>query len=203
MPPLKNHRQETFCLEYVKDGDKLRAYRAAGYHPKNDNSCNVLVCQLLKNISVKARLIEIQQRIAARVEITAAAVINELARIGTSDIRKLVGKDGHITDPKDWDDETAAAVSSIKVEKLFEGKGNQKTFIGYTQELKLWDKNTALTNLAKHFKLLLDETPKPGDTYNTQIIFTMPVNARDPLEVVTHASNGHTNGSGNGSADAK
>ena len=199
MPPLKNHRQEIFCLEYVKDGDKLRAYKAAGYEPVSTNSWASCSSQLLNKTYVKKRLAELQARIATRVEVSAARVINELGRIAFSDPRKALGRDGAIMDPKDWDDDMAGAVAGLEVEKLFEGSGNQKIFIGYTQKLKLWDKNTALTNLAKHFKLLLDETPKPGDTYNTQIIFTMPVNARDPLEVVTHGSNGHTNGSGNGS----
>ena len=63
--------------------------------------------------------------------------------------------------------------------------------------------NRGLELIGKDLGMFQDKTEKPGDTYNTQIIFTMPVNARDPLEVVTHASNGHTNGSGNGSADAK
>jgi phage terminase small subunit len=198
MPPIKNLRQETFCHEYIKDGDKCRAYRASGYHPKNDNSCNVLVCQLLKNVNVKARLREMQQRIAAKVEINAVKVLNELARIGTSDIRKAVGRNGCVLDPAEWDDDMAAAISSIKVEKLFEGKGKDKVHIGYTQELKLWDKNTALGNLAKHFKLLGDDPLPGGDTYNFNI--TMPANLRD----TTHVANGHGPkiiGNGNGSGD--
>lgn len=197
MPPLKNHRQEIFCLEYVKDGDKLRAYKAAGYEPVSDNSWGSCSSQLLNKSYVKKRLAELQARIANRVEVNAARVINELGRIAFSDPRKVLGKDGTIIDPKDWDDDMAGAVAGLEVEKLFEGKGNQKLFIGYTQKVKLWDKNTALTNLAKHFKLLLDEPPKSGDTFNTQVNIYVPDNGRNPLEVLTHA-NGHTNGSGNG-----
>lgn len=197
MPPLKNLRHEHFCHEYLKDANKLRAYRAAGYHPLNDNSCNVLVCQLLKNVNVKKRMLELQTRLATRVEITAAKVLNELARIGTSDLRKIVGRDGCIADPDQWDDDTAAAVASIKSEKLFDGKGPLRKHIGYTQEVKLWDKNTALGHLAKHFKLLSDDQPS-GDTYNI-VNFYVPHNDRE-----AHGSNGHgrkTKVIGNGHGD--
>ena len=198
MPPLKNHRQEIFCLEYVKDGDRLRAYKAAGYEPVSENSWASCSSQLLKKTYVKKRLTELQARIANRVEVNAARVINELGRIAFSDPRKVLGTDGAIINPKDWDDDMAGAVAGLEVEKLFEGKGKDKVFIGYTQKVKLWDKNTALGNLAKHFKLLGDDVSPGGDTYNFNI--TMPANLRDHA----HVSNGHGPkiiGNGNGSGD--
>jgi phage terminase small subunit len=189
MPPLKNLRQETFCLEYMKTGDITASYRKAGYKPLNDNSCSAGASQLLRNIKIKSRLSELQERTANRVEVSAARVINELGRIAFSDVRKVIGQDGTIVDTKDWDDDMAGAVAGIETEKLFEGKGKDKVFIGYTQKLKLWDKNTALTNLAKHFKLLSDDAPA-GDT-NVHFHFHMPINSRDPQEHSNVPSNGH------------
>ena len=204
MPPLKNLRQETFCLEYHKTSDIPGSYRKAGYKPLNDNSCSAGASQLLRNIKIKSRLAELQERTANRVEISAARVINELGRIAFSDPRKVIGNDGAIVDPKDWDDDMAGAVAGLETEKIYAGKGKDKVFAGYTQKIKLWDKNTALGNLAKHFNLLNDDTPK-GDTYNTQFNFYIPTNDREPMETLTHApiSNGHatdSNGSSNGSA---
>ncbi len=187
MPPLKNLRQEMFCLEYVKDADKARAYRAAGYKPMTANSCAALVSQLLRNVNVKRRLGELRERLATRVEVSAARVINELGRIAFSDPRKVIGLNGQITNPQDWDDDTAGAVAGLEVEKLFEGKGKDREFIGYTQKLKLWDKNTALGNLAKHFNLLHDASPLEGlfAGSNIQINLYMPTKG-------DHArSNGH------------
>lgn len=196
MPPLKNLRQETFCLEAVKDNDYSRAYLAAGYQAKTPNARAVGVSQLIKNTNVSKRLEELRTRIATRVEVSRARVLNELGRIAFSDVRKIVGNDGAITDTKDWDDDVAGAVAGIETEKLFEGKGKDRVFVGYTQKVKLWDKNSALTNLAKHFQLLNEDPAKQGDTYNTIMNFYLPQNDRDVTpEHQPHAlGNGHSNG---------
>lgn len=41
-------RQEQFCLEYLKDFDRIRAYKAAGYKPKNNNVAKVQAFRLLE-----------------------------------------------------------------------------------------------------------------------------------------------------------
>jgi phage terminase small subunit len=196
MPPLKNLRQETFCLTYVKTADISGSYRKAGYKPLNDNSCAAGASQLLRNIKIKKRLAELQERAAARVEVSAARVINELGRIAFSDPRKVLTQDGFINDPAAWDDDMAAAVAGLETEKLFEGKGPSRRHIGYTQKLKLWDKNTALGNLAKHFKLLGDD-PLPGNTYNI-VNFYLPTNERDTSVPNGHARKAKIVGNGHG-----
>jgi phage terminase small subunit len=205
MPPLKHYRQERFCQELVRTANgpldrnaRIQAYQKAGYQGKTRASgkfgADSSICALLKNKNVAARIQELQERIAHKVEITAAQVINELGRIALSDIRKVIGPNGAILDPREFDDDTAGAIAGIETEKVYEGHGKDRKFVGYAQKLKLWDKNTALGNLAKHFKLLGDDAANAGATYNTQIIFHMPDNGRTrPHEV----SNG--NGSGNGS----
>ena len=58
--------------------------------------------------------------------------------------------------------------------------------------------NTALGNLAKHFKLLGADEPL-GDTYNTQMNFFLPTNDRDvnPEHQIHALGNGHApNGNG-------
>lgn len=173
MPPLKNHREEIFCRELVNAKDdgsdrtlRIQAYQAAGYVGKTRKdgsfSADAAICQLLKNKKVRARIDELQQQLANRMVCGRAEVLNEMARIGLSDVRKVIGANGAITDPSEWDDDTAAAVAGIETEKLFEGKGKDREFIGFTQKVKLWDKNAALTNLAKHFKILMDEHPLGG-----------------------------------------
>lgn len=202
MPPLKNLRHEQFVQLYFADPEKNapRAYANAGFNVKTlkekSTSASASANRILKDVKVQKRLAELQERLQRRLDVNADRVFNELVRIGLSDARKVIGRDGCILDPEQWDDETAAAVSSFRSEKLFEGKGTERKQIGYTQEIKLWDKNTALNALAKHFKLLGDGNTE-GNTYNTQYNFYLPTNSRDPKETLTHApSNG--NGSGNG-----
>ena len=204
MPPLKNLRHEQFIQAYFTDPEKNieRAYVAAGFHVKTLKDKSLSACvsggRLFKNVLVQRRLRELQERQIRRLDVQADKVVLELARIGFSDIRNVVGSNGCITDPREWDDETAAAVSSLKTEKLFDGKGPQRKHIGYTQELKLWDKNTALTNLAKHFKLLNENDPTTGLFAGANVSFNVYLPQKE-----THViSNGHTAlPNGNGTQD--
>ena len=130
-------------------------------------------------------------------ELSSERVLNEMARVSFSDVRRAIGANGAILDPSEWDDDTSAAVAGLETEKLFEGKGPLRRHVGYTQKIKLWDKNTALGHLAKHFKLLSDDQPT-GDTYNV-VNFYLPANDREP-----YVPNGHgrkTKIIGNGHGD--
>lgn len=207
MPPLKNLRHEQFVQLYFTDPEKnpTRAVIEAGFNVKGpkdkSTSASVTANRLLKDSKVQKRLQELLERQQRRLDITADRVLTEMARIGFSDARRIVGRDGCIMEPSQWDDEVAGSVAGFKSEKLFEGKGPDKKHVGYTQEIKLWDKNTALANLAKHLRLMGTSDNENGTVNNTQYNFYMPMNARDPEETLTHvpSSNGHANGSGNGS----
>ena len=62
MPPLKNQRQEAFCLEFVKDRNGLRSYKAAGYSCPNENTAGAGAAQVLKSIKVKVRILELDAK---------------------------------------------------------------------------------------------------------------------------------------------
>ena len=49
-------------------------------------------------------------------------------------------------------------------------RGKDRVLIGYTKKVKFWDKNRALENLAKHFKLLTDKIEFPDKDGNPQSI---------------------------------
>lgn len=191
MPPLKNLRHEQFVQLYFADPEKNaeRAYLAAGFKVKTakdkSTSCSACSSRLLADARVKQRLAELIERQQRRFDISADRVMRELGRIAFSDVRQVFDQCGAIEDPRQLDDETAAAVAAVEVEKLFEGKGPDRKHIGYTQKLKLWDKNAALNALAKHFKLLGDGSDESGSTYNFH--FYIPLNQRDHA----HGSNGH------------
>jgi phage terminase small subunit len=59
-----NDRQERFALEYVKDFDRLRAYRDAGYVAKNDQVAATEACRLLRNPHVYAVILKEKAKIA-------------------------------------------------------------------------------------------------------------------------------------------
>ncbi|MCQ2282364.1 MAG: terminase small subunit [Bacteroidales bacterium] len=57
-------RQEKFCLEYAKSGNATEAYKLAGYQPKSEKAAGASAARMLGNVSVQARLQELQQEMA-------------------------------------------------------------------------------------------------------------------------------------------
>lgn len=86
--------------------------------------------------------------------ITALRVLQELARLSTSDARKLFAADGTLKPASEWDDETAAAVAGVDVVESRHKNEAGEWESEYTKKVKLWDKNAALANLGRHFGLL-------------------------------------------------
>lgn len=80
MPVLENPKHERFVQELAKGKSASEAYRNAGYDAEG-NSADAAASRLLKKVKVAARLAEIQERVAKRVEITVESLIQEAAEI--------------------------------------------------------------------------------------------------------------------------
>ena len=86
----------------------------------------------------------------------AESVLDELARVGFSDMRKVFSPDGGLLPVGEWPEDIARAVSSVEVEELFEGSGKDREQVGWTKKVKLWPKTEALSLLGKNLKLFTD-----------------------------------------------
>ena len=171
MPVLKNQRHERFAQELAKGKSATDAYLAAGYTGKQ-KSLHEAASRLSRSVKVQSRVTEIQQRGAERAEVTVERVIRELAKIGFSDIRKLVkwrsnatvvGEDPdtgadqmrafnevEIVDSSQIDDDTAGAISEVSQTK--EG----------TLKVKLHDKQAALVTIGKHLGMFTEKVEHSG-----------------------------------------
>lgn len=148
-------KQQRFVDEYLKDLNATQAAIRAGYSKK---TADQQASRLLTNVKVRAYLAERQDDRSKRTEITQDMVLNELAKIGFSDIRKVVrwgtteivaGVDDEgeatievhhglsLVGADDIDDATAAAISEIS-----EGRDGLK--------VKLHDKKSALVDIGRH-----------------------------------------------------
>jgi phage terminase small subunit len=154
-----DERQERFCQEYLKDLNGTRAATRAGYSAKTARS---KAAQLLTTVNVKARVDELQARREQRTEITQDSVLRELARIGFSDARKLFDENGKLKPVGEWDDQAAAAVSSVEVTEEFAGRGADREQVGFTKKVRLWDKVNALVNMGKHLGMFDDKVQHVG-----------------------------------------
>jgi hypothetical protein len=81
MAALPNARHERFAQEITKGSTGRDAYKAAGYETKGDAATDAAASRLLSDVRVQARIAEIQERAATRVEISVASVTENLARI--------------------------------------------------------------------------------------------------------------------------
>jgi len=163
-------KQERFVQEYLVDLNATQAAIRAGYSEKTAKSVG---CENLTKPDVAAAIAQRQKKLAAKLEITQERVIAELAKIGFSDIRKIVNWRANVTamveDPEtgeermavtnevalvsshEIDDDTAAAISEISQTD----KGGLK--------VKLHDKKGALVDLGKHLGMFKDQVEHSGN----------------------------------------
>lgn len=161
-------KQRRFVDEYLVDLNATQAAIRAGYSQKTAGQIGE---QNLKKLEIAAAVQEAQAARAKRTEITQDMVLRELAKIGFSDIRKIVrwGKtelrvtdagddEGEVTEAyhglalvsaDDIDDDTAAAISEIS-----EGREGLK--------VKLHDKKGALVDIGRHLGMFKDRIEHSG-----------------------------------------
>jgi phage terminase small subunit len=137
-----NDKQRRFCEEYLIDLNATQAAIRAGYSKKTAYSIGD---ENLRKPEIKDFIQKAQKELSERTKITAERVINELAKIGFSDIKNYFDGDETQKDITTLDNNLTAAVSSIKVTES-SGKDWSKT----TKEFKLHDKVKALEDLGKH-----------------------------------------------------
>ena len=169
MPILPNPRHESFAQALAKGKSAAEAYEAAGYKPSRSAAS-----RLSTNVNIEARVAELVGKGADKAEVTIARVLDEMRRLGFSDIRKAFDENGNLKPVSAWDDDTAAAISSVEVVTRpgadVDEDGNRQ--VEYVHKIKVWDKNSALEKLAKHLGMFVERvdhtssdgsmTPKPS-----------------------------------------
>jgi phage terminase small subunit len=138
-------KQALFIAGYLIDGNGTRAAVAAGVPEK---SASVTASRWLKNARIAAIIAERQAQRAAKFEITADRVLQELAKLAYFDPGKLYDEDGKLKPVYELDDMTRAAVSSLEVEEK-STRGSRAV----TKKIKLADKGQNLERLGKHLRL--------------------------------------------------
>jgi phage terminase small subunit len=147
-------KQAEFVRHYLVDLNGAEAARKAGYRGKNHEK---LAWKLTHTPEIRDAIQLGMDKRAKRVEVSADTVLRELLKLAASDLRKLFDEKGGLLPPDKWPDEVAAAVSSVEVDELFEGYGQDRHQIGFTKKVKFWDKVKSLELLGKHLKLFTDK----------------------------------------------
>lgn len=158
-PTRLTEKQRLFCQEYLVDLNGSAAARRAGYSEKG---ARIAAQDNLEREDIREYLNALIKERSERTQVTADRVIAESARLAFSDLRKLFDDNGAMLPVQQWPDEMAAAVASVEVDELFEGYGPDKTQVGFTRKIKLWDKPRSLELLGKHLKLWVERMEHTG-----------------------------------------
>lgn len=150
-------KQKNFCNEYIKDFNATRAYKTAYPSCQKDETASALGSRMLRNDKVKAYISKLQEELKEQGQITQQMIMQELAKIGFSDVRKLYNENGNLLNIQDIDDNTAGAISSVESFEEYDGRGNDREYIGDTKKIKMLDKTKALELLGKQIGMFKDK----------------------------------------------
>lgn len=164
-----NPRQQRFVEEYLVDLNGTQAAIRAGYAVRG---ADVQASRLLGDARIAAAITAGRVKLSERTEVSQDRVLKELARIGFSDMRKLMRWTGNaakmdedraedtgeveisvanfvqLFDSDELDDDIAACISEISQTK--EG----------VLKVKLYDKQAALVSIARHLGMFKDGAPQ-------------------------------------------
>lgn len=139
-------KQAIFIAEVLVDNNATRAAIAAGVPEK---SAAVTASRWLKNPRIAAVIAERQAQRAAKLDITADRVLEELARLAYYDPGKLYDQAGKRIPVHLLDENTRRAVSMVEDEH----RGGK-----HIQRVKMSDKGQSLERLGKHLRLFGGES---------------------------------------------
>jgi hypothetical protein len=91
-------------------------------------------------------------------------ILRELKLLAFSDHRMMYDANKRLKHPTEWDKETGAVVQSYKLTEYFEGAGRDKEQVGWTTEVKMYDKQKAIELYGKYLKLFGDRVVDSGLT---------------------------------------
>jgi phage terminase small subunit len=159
-------KQEQFCLKYIELGNASEAYRQS-YDAENmkPETVNREAFALLENPKITTRINELKDGHLKRHEVTIDRVLAEYAKLAFLDIRKAFDEEGNLKPIHELDDDTAAAIAGLEVDKRvssFVGEDGKPVAESHLHKIKLSDKKGALDSLARHLGMFTDKTEISG-----------------------------------------
>jgi phage terminase small subunit len=151
-------KQAAFVAEYLIDLNATQAAIRAGYSEKTAGSQGE---RLLKKVEIQIALAEAQQKRAERTEITADNILQEIAKVAFSDVRRIFDANGGLIRISDLDDNAAACIAGCELVTNSKGEGE----IEHVAKLKLADKLKALELAGRHLGMFNDKLNLSGDIH--------------------------------------
>lgn len=155
-------KQARFVDEYLIDLNATQAAIRAGYSKR---SAGQIGEENLKKPEIQKAIQDAQQKRSERTEITQDRVLQELAKIGFSNMMDYVtptDSGNLVTDFSKLTRDQAAAISEVTVEEYVEGKGDAARDVKRVK-FKLSDKRAALVDMGRHLGMFKDKVEVTGE----------------------------------------
>lgn len=155
-------KQERFVAQYLIDLNATQAAIRAGYSEKTATEQG---SRLLTNVKVQEAIAKGQNKTAAKLEITKERIVEELAKIGFSNMLDYMraGTDGDpYLDFSSLTREQAAALAEVTVEDFKDGRGEDARDVRRIK-FKLHDKKGALVDMAKMLGFMIEKHEHSGE----------------------------------------
>ena len=143
-------KQQLFVMEYVKDLNATQAVIRAGYSPKRASE---LGYQLLQKPTVQKAIEEEQKERITRLKVDADYVLNRLVQIDQMDVIDIMNDDLSLKPISSWPPIWRQYISGLDNMEEFDGRGEDRSLIGYLRKIKWPDKVKNLELLGKHISI--------------------------------------------------
>jgi phage terminase small subunit len=150
-------KQQRFIDEYLTDLNATQAAIRAGY---SKSGARTEGARLLANADIAAEIAGKQRRVADKLELSAEAVLAELAKLGFANMADYMTVDGDGYPHLDFSAlsrDQAAALTEVTVEEFTDGAGDDAKPVKRVK-FKLADKRAALVDLGRHLGLFVDRS---------------------------------------------
>lgn len=147
--------------------ETLNGTQSAIYAGFSEETAKQQAWQLLQRDDIQEYLQLLRDDLDSRTGISKEKVLREVARIAFADIRNYYKGDNQLIPIVDLDEDSAAALASLKTFEEFTPDGDP---IGTSKEIKLYNKLDGLEKLARHLGLY--EKDNSQTKANTNVILT-------------------------------
>lgn len=149
-----NGKRELFAHEYIKDLHGTNAALRAGY---SKDSARTQASQLLADPEVQELVAKLAAERNQTLKIEARDVLLELHRMLTADVSLAFAPDGSLLPIHEIPLDLRRVISSIEVEEVWEGRGDERTQTGVLKKVKFWSKEKGAELLGRHLALFNDK----------------------------------------------
>jgi phage terminase small subunit len=139
-------QQRLFAHEYLVDRNGTQAAIRAGYSARSAGS---MAGDLLKKPEIRSLVDRGLEKLTEKTEVKVERVLLELHRILLADPVQALQDDGALRPLSEWPEDLRRAISSMEIEELFAGRGDDREQIGRLAKVKFWSKTESAQQLLR------------------------------------------------------